>query len=342
MKLLITGGCGYIGSVATRLFCDKGHSCVVFDNLERGHREALDPRATLVVGDLREPSDIHLALRLNRVDAVVHFAAYALVGESMQDPLAYYRNNVQGGLNLVSAMLDTGVKRIVFSSTCATYGQPEQMPISEDTGQVPTNPYGHSKLVFEQILGWHHRLKGLQPVFLRYFNVCGAAVFPAASPSYVTEPPLPLLPVLGEDHAVETHIIPNVLKVALGQKPCIEVFGDDYPTADGTCVRDYIHVVDLIEAHYLALMSDKTGAFNLGTGLGISVKQIIEACRQITGKEIPVRISPRRMGDPATLYAVAEKAGKELNWRPTRSSVVQIVSDAWGWHRANPCGYSSH
>lgn len=334
MKLLITGGCGYIGSVATRFFCDKGHSCVVFDNLERGHRQALDPRAKLVVGDLREPSDIQLALRQNRVDAVVHFAAYALVGESMQDPLAYYRNNVQGGLNLVSAMLDTGVKRIVFSSTCATYGQPEQMPISEDTGQVPANPYGHSKLVFEQILEWHQRQKGVRPVFLRYFNVCGAAVYPAAA--------TPLLPILGEDHTVETHIIPNVLKVALGQKPCIEVFGDDYPTADGTCVRDYIHVSDLIEAHYLALVSDKTGAFNLGTGQGISVKQIIEACRQITRKEVPVRISPRRVGDPAILYAVAEKASKELNWCPTRSSVIQIVSDAWNWHRANPGGYNSH
>lgn len=329
----MTGGCGYIGSVATRFFCDKGHSCVVFDNLERGHREALDPRAQLVVGDLREPSDIQLALRQNRVDAVVHFAAYALVGESMQDPMAYYRNNVQGGLNLVSAMLDEGVKRIVFSSTCATYGQPEQMPIAEDTRQVPTNPYGHSKLIFEQILDWHRRQKGLLPVFLRYFNVCGAAVFSDALP--------PLLPILGEDHSVETHIIPNVLKVALGQKPCAEVFGDDYPTEDGTCVRDYIHVSDLAEAHYLALISEKTGAFNLGTGQGVSVKQIIEACRRVTGKEIPVSSSPRRMGDPASLYSVTEKADKELDWRPTKSELTRIVSDAWAWHRANPCGYSS-
>lgn len=333
MNLLVTGGCGYIGSVATRFFCDSGHTCVVFDNLERGHREALDPRARLLVGDLREASDIQLALRQNPVDAVVHFAAYALVGESMQDPLAYYRNNVQGGLNLVSAMLESGVRRIVFSSTCATYGQPERMPISESTPQNPTNPYGHSKLVFEQILGWHQRQKGLLPVFLRYFNVCGAAVFPAAEP--------PLLPVLGEDHAVETHLIPNVLKVALGQKPHVEVFGEDYPTEDGTCVRDYIHVADLIEAHYLALMSEKTGAFNLGTGQGVSVSQIIGACRQVTGHEIPVRRAPRRPGDPATLYAVADKAARELNWRPTRSSVGQIVSDAWAWHQAHPCGYGS-
>jgi UDP-glucose 4-epimerase len=331
MNLLITGGCGYIGSVATRFFCDKGHSCVVFDNLERGHREALDPRARLIVGDLREASDIQLALRKNPVDAVVHFAAYALVGESMQDPLAYYRNNVQGGINLVSAMLESNVRRIVFSSTCATYGQPERMPISEDTPQNPTNPYGHSKLIFEQILSWHQRQKGFLPVFLRYFNVCGAAVFPVVKPS--------LLPILGEDHAVETHIIPNVLKVALGQKPYVEVFGDDYSTEDGTCVRDYIHVSDLIEAHYLALISGKTGAFNLGTGQGVSVKQIIDVSRQVTRKEIPVRNTFRRMGDPAILYAVAEKANRELDWRPTRSSVVQIVSDAWAWHQASPLGY---
>ena len=341
MKLLVTGGCGYIGSVATRYFCDKGHTCVVFDNLERGHRQALDPRAQLIVGDLRESSDILLAMRKSQVDAVVHFAAYALVSESMADPIAYYINNVQGGINLLSAMLATGVRRIVFSSTCATYGQPEQMPISEETPQNPANPYGHSKLILEQILKWHQQQKGFLPLFLRYFNVCGAANYLADKDSVTTSNPSKLMTILGEDHANETHIIPNVLKVALGQKSHLDVYGNDYPTADGTCIRDYIHVTDLIAAHYLALLSDKTGAFNLGTGQGVSVQEIVQACRRITQREIPVIYAPRRPGDPATLYAIAEKAGRELDWYPRKSSIDQIVSDAWSWHQAFPYGYNA-
>lgn len=341
MKLLVTGGCGYIGSVATRYFCDKGHTCVVFDNLERGHRQALDPRAQLIVGDLRESSDILLAMRQSQVDAVVHFAAYALVSESMADPIAYYINNVQGGINLLSAMLATGVRRIVFSSTCATYGQPEQMPISEKTPQNPTNPYGHSKLILEQILKWHQQQKGFLPLFLRYFNVCGAANYLEDKSSVTTSNSSRLMTILGEDHANETHIIPNVLKVALGQKSHLDVYGNDYPTADGTCIRDYIHVTDLIEAHYLALLSDKTGAFNLGTGQGVSVQEIVQTCRRITQRQIPVIYAPRRPGDPATLYAIAEKAGKELDWYPRKSSIDQIISDAWSWHQAFPDGYNA-
>jgi len=339
MKLLVTGGCGYIGSIATRLFCDKGHSCIVFDNLERGHREAVDPRAKLIVGDLREPSDILLAMRQTQVDAVVHFAAYALVGESMDDPLLYYTNNVTGGINLISAMLATGVKRIVFSSTCATYGEPEKTPISEEMPQNPTNPYGHSKLVVEQILSWHQQRKGLLPLFLRYFNVCGAANFGTKSSMSLDADASNVLPILGEDHAIETHIIPNVLKVALGQKSHVEVYGNDYLTQDGTCVRDYIHVEDLVAAHYLALMSEKTGAYNLGTGQGVSVNEMIQVCRQVTGQKIPVVYKARRLGDPATLYAIAEKAKRELNWHPKKSMIEQIVRDAWLWHQSYPHGY---
>jgi len=321
MKILLTGGSGYIGSVTTELLCDDGHAVTVFDNLERGHREAVDPRARLIVGDLRDPQPIRDALRDLLPDAVVHFAAYALVGESMQEPLKYFENNVGGGLHLLDAMLRTGVKKIIFSSTCATYGQPDVLPMTEALPQRPTNPYGESKLMFETALRWEQARRGIQPTFLRYFNACGA-----------TEK-------YGEDHEPETHLIPNVLKVALGQAQAVPVFGDDYATPDGTCIRDYIHIVDLARAHILALEKDVAGPFNLGTGTGFSVRQVIEACREVTGHPIPADVSPRRPGDPAGLVAGADKAKDVLGWKPRYPDLKTIVQHAWNWHRAHPRGY---
>ena len=321
MKIVLTGGSGYIGSVTTELLCDDGHEVVVFDNLERGHREAVDPRARLVVGDLREPLAIRELMAAVKPDAVVHFAAYALVGESMQNPHLYFENNVGGGLNLLDALLRTGVPKIIFSSTCATYGQPETMPMTEALPQRPTNPYGESKLMFETALRWEQERRGLQPVFLRYFNACGA-----------TEK-------YGEDHEPETHLIPNVLKVALGQSPAVPVFGGDYPTPDGTCIRDYIHIADLARAHILALEKDVAGPFNLGTGTGFSVQQVVETCRAVTGHPIPVAVSPRRPGDPACLVAGADKAKAVLGWNPRYPDLRTIVQHAWDWHRAHPRGY---
>jgi UDP-glucose 4-epimerase len=296
---------------------------VVFDNLERGHLEAVDPRARLMVGDLRDARCVRDAMRAVRPDAVVHFAAYALVGESMQNPMMYFDNNLGGGLHLLEAMLQTGVRKIIFSSTCATYGQPEVMPMTETLPQKPTNPYGESKLMLETALRWEQERRGIQPVFLRYFNACGA-----------TEK-------YGEDHEPETHIIPNVLKVALGQARAVPVFGDDYETLDGTCIRDYIHIVDLARAHILALEKEVAGPFNLGTGSGYSVKQVIETCREVTGHEIPVEMSPRRPGDPACLVAGAGKAREQLGWTPVRSDMKTIVQDAWNWHQRHPRGYRS-
>ena len=321
MKIVLTGGSGYIGSVTTELLCDDGHEVVVFDNLERGHREAVDPRARLVVGDLREPQAIRELLAAVKPAAVVHFAAYALVGESMQNPHLYFENNVGGGLNLLDALLRADVPKIIFSSTCATYGQPETMPMTEALPQRPTNPYGESKLMFETALRWEQERRGLQPVFLRYFNSCGA-----------TEK-------YGEDHEPETHLIPNVLKVALGQSPAVPVFGADYPTPDGTCIRDYIHIADLARAHILALEKDVAGPFNLGTGTGFSVQQVVETCREVTGHPIPVALSPRRPGDPACLVAGAEKAKSVLGWKPRYPDLRTIVQHAWNWHRAHPRGY---
>ena len=320
MKILVTGGSGYIGSVTTEMLCDAGNQVTVFDNLERGHIEAVDPRAQLIRGDLRNPGDIDAAMQAVRPDAVFHFAAYALVGESMADPMMYFQNNVGGGINLVDAMLKVGVKRIIFSSTCATYGQPDHLPMTEDLPQHPTNPYGESKLMLETVMRWQQERSGLEPTFLRYFNACGA-----------TEKH-------GEDHDPETHIIPNVLRVALGQADAVPVFGDDYATPDGTCVRDYIHIVDLARAHILALDKHALGPFNLGTGTGFSVMQIVQACRDVTGHPIPVKMSPRRPGDPAALVAGADKAAQVLGWMPARSDVHTVVRDAWAWHQRHPPG----
>ena len=333
-KILVTGGSGYIGSVVALRLIERGYDVTVFDNLERGHRENIDRLrdcridgsgmagglARFIKGDLRNAGEIEAAMVEVRPEAVLHFAAYALVGESMADPMMYFRNNVGGGVNLLAAMEKVGCDRIVFSSTCATYGQPDTLPIEESMPQRPTNPYGHSKLMFEQMAIWLQQNKGLRPTFLRYFNACGA----------VGE--------FGEDHEPETHIIPNVLKVALGQRDCVQVFGDDYPTRDGTCIRDYVHIEDLASAHILALEKDKVGAYNLGTGNGISVMEIVEACRKVTGHPIPVKMCPRRPGDPAELYASGRKAREELGWNPTHSDVETIVKDAWEFHQKHPRG----
>jgi UDP-glucose 4-epimerase len=322
LNVLVTGGAGYIGSVSTRLLLDQGHDVVVFDNLERGHREAVDPRARLVEGDLRERESILATMKEVRPDAVMHFAAYAYVGESMEHPMMYFRNNLGGGLHLVEAMVAAGVKKIILSSTCATYGQPEVVPITEETPQKPENPYGETKLQLETILKWHQEQQGFQPVFLRYFNAAGASGD------------------LGEDHTPESHLIPLILQVALGQREDIKIFGHDYPTPDGTCVRDYIHIEDLGQAHLLALTRDVSGAFNLGNGNGYSVKEVIEAARDVTDHSIPAKETPRRPGDPPFLIAAADKARTELGWLPKYPEIHTILEHAWQWHREHPQGYA--
>ncbi|MGD9874309.1 MAG: UDP-glucose 4-epimerase GalE [Kiritimatiellia bacterium] len=321
MKILVTGGAGYIGSVTSKMLLDEGHEVVIFDNLERGHQEAVDPRASLIIGDLRNRQDIRAAMLKTKPDAVVHFAAFALVGESMEMPELYFTNNVIGGIHLADSMLEAGVKKIIFSSTCATYGQPDVVPMTEDLPQKPTNPYGESKLMFEKVLLWYQQLHKFEPVFLRYFNACGA------------------VGNLGEDHDPETHLIPNILLVPLGKKEHVMMFGDDYETPDGTCVRDYIHIADLAQAHILALKKGVSGAFNLGNGDGYSVKQVIEAAREVTGRKIPAKMAPRRPGDPAKLVAAADKAKKVLGWKPQYPDLRTIIEHAWKWHQSHPNGY---
>lgn len=324
MHIFVTGGAGYIGSICVEQILNAGHSVTVFDNLTEGHRRAVDPRAELIEGDLQNRCDIEDALEKARPEAVMHFAANALVGESMTNPSKYFRNNVAAGVNLLDAMVAAGCRKFVFSSTCATFGVPERVPIDETLPQNPINPYGESKLMFEKILRWYDEIHGLKHVALRYFNAAGA-----------TER-------FGEDHRIETHLIPNILKVALGQKEHVEVYGTDYPTPDGTCVRDYIHILDLALAHMLALHSLERGQsakYNLGTGGGTSVCEVIAACRQISGKDIPVVGKPRRIGDPPRLVAGSDKIKAELGWTPKFQNIATIVESAWKWHVANPQGY---
>src|SRR6266403_924750 len=289
MKIFVTGGAGYIGSICAELMLNEGHAITIFDNLSEGHRAAIDPRAHFVEGDLQDRQSIESALVKSRPDAVMHFAANALVGESMQNPSKYFRNNIANGLNLLDAMISAGVEKIIFSSTCAIFGPPERVPIDETMTPRPINPYGESKLAFEKILRWYGEIHGLKFVLLRYFNAAGASA------------------KFGEDHRVETHLIPNVLKVALGRKPNVEVFGTDYETPDGTCIRDYIHIVDLARAHILALKSTKSEFYNLGTGGGSSVREVIDAARKITGAKSEMVERPRRPGDPPRLIAASEK-----------------------------------
>ncbi|CAN5555923.1 UDP-glucose 4-epimerase GalE [soil metagenome] len=321
MRIFVVGGAGYIGSICVELLLDEGHEVIVFDNLTEGHRLAVDERAAFIGGDLSRREEIAHALRETKPEAIMHFAANALVGESMQNPSKYFRNNVGGGLNLLDAMLEAGVNRIVFSSTCATFGPPERVPIDETLPQRPINPYGESKLMFEKILRWYDEIHGLKFVALRYFNAAGA-----------TEK-------FGEDHRIETHLIPNVFKVALGQKPQVEIYGTDYETPDGTCIRDYIHILDLSRAHILALGARESAFYNLGTGGGASVREVIDLCRQVTGKEIPVVEKPRRPGDPPRLIAASAKIKRELGWEPRFENLGAIIESAWCWHQKFPNGY---
>ena len=321
MKIFVTGGAGYIGSICVEELLQRGDEVIVFDSLSEGHRHAIDPRATFIQGDLNDSKSISLAINTSKPDAVMHFAANALVPESMQNPYKYFHNNVYGGLNLLNAMVENSIKRLVFSSTCATFGTPDRVPIDEETPQNPINPYGESKLMFEKILRWFDQIHGLKFVALRYFNVAGA------SEKY------------GEHHRTETHLIPRVLQVALGQLPHAEIYGTDFPTLDGTCIRDYIHVRDLASAHILALAADKSGFYNLGTGGGTSVREVINACRKVTGHPIPTIERARRAGDPARLIASSEKARHSLGWQPRFENIEAIVESAWRWHIAHPTGY---
>ncbi len=321
MKILVVGGAGYIGSICSELLLNEGYDVTIFDNLTEGHRRAIDQRAEFVEGDLADRAAIDRALVRQKPHAVMHFAASALVGESMENPSKYFRNNIGNGLNLLDAMLAADVRRLVFSSTCATFGPPERVPIDETMPQRPINPYGESKLSFERILHWYGQIHRLQFVSLRYFNAAGASEN------------------FGEDHRHETHLIPNVLKVALGEKPQVEIFGTDYDTPDGTCIRDYIHILDLSRAHILALDAPKSEFYNLGTGGGSSVREVIDASRKITGKEIPVLEKPRRPGDPPRLIAASEKIKRELGWQPQIQNLDAIVESAWKWHQKFPRGY---
>ena len=321
MKIFVAGGAGYIGSICTELLLDEGHEAIVFDNLGEGHRRAVDSRATFVRGDLANREQIQAALSSARPDAVMHFAANALVGESMHDPSKYFRNNICNGLNLLDAIVAAHSRQIVFSSTCAIFGLPERLPIDETAPARPINPYGESKLAFEKILRWYDQIHGLKFVSLRYFNAAGATG------------------KFGEDHRLETHLIPNVLKVALGQKPHVEVFGTDYETPDGTCIRDYIHIVDLARAHVLALGAAKSEFYNLGTGGGSSVREVIAACRKITGRKINTVEQPQRPGDPPRLIAASAKVKSELGWQPQFQSLDAIIESAWKWHQKFPHGY---
>jgi UDP-glucose 4-epimerase len=325
MKLLVTGGAGYIGSIVSRLLIGVGHEVVVLDNLERGHREAVAPEAKLVVADLRNADEVDAALT-EGFDGVLHFAALALVGESVEHPERYYRTNVTGTLNLLEAIVANKVPRLVFSSTCAVYGQPDAVPIPETAPPRPQNAYGASKLAADHLIGDFCTAYGLGAISLRYFNVAGARG------------------AVGEDHEPETHLIPNILKVPLGQRQAVDIFGTDYPTADGTAVRDYIHIDDLADAHALALAGAQLGEhriFNLGNGNGFSVREVIAAVEQVTGQPIPAVAAPRRPGDPPKLVAAGQKVRDELGWEPRKPELEAMIADAWAFAQAHPHGYST-
>lgn len=327
MAILVLGGAGYIGSHTVYELIDAGRDVVVADNLLTGFRQAVHPKARFYQMDIRDKGALDTLFQAEQIEGVIHFAASSQVGESMSDPLKYYDNNLYGTMVLLKSMVEHGVDKIVFSSTAATYGEPEHVPIVETDRQLPTNPYGESKLIVEHMLKWCDAAHGLKFVALRYFNVAGA--WHDGS--------------IGEDHRPETHLIPVILQVAQGKRDKLSLFGADYPTRDGTCVRDYIHVEDLIDAHFLALEYLKEGnpsaAFNLGNGQGFSNREIIEAARKVTGHPIPVTEEGRRPGDPATLIASSQKAMDVLGWKPRHPDVEDVIASAWKWHAAHPDGY---
>ncbi|MFD1989224.1 UDP-glucose 4-epimerase GalE [Paenibacillus nicotianae] len=329
MAILVTGGAGYIGSHTVADLLERGEEVVVIDNLLTGNREAL-LGGTLYEGDLRDKELLARIFAENDITAVIHFAASSLVGESMQNPFKYYDNNVYGAMCLLDAMQQAGVKKIVFSSTAATYGEPEKVPIEESDRTEPANVYGETKLMMERMMNWFDKVHGIRYVALRYFNAAGAHISGK----------------IGEDHRPESHLIPLVLQTALGQREFISVFGEDYPTEDGTCVRDYIHVSDLADAHIKSveyLNNDGvSNVFNLGNGQGFSVKQVIETAVKVTGRDIPVKFEARRSGDPAVLVASSEKARSVLGWKPSYNQLEDIISGAWQWHESHPQGYGDH
>lgn len=327
MKILVTGGAGYIGSHTVKRLLERNHEVTVYDNLSMGHQQSV-PRDILVTGDLKDIDQLDQLLLSRQIEAVIHFAANAYVGESVIHPSKYYVNNLLNSINLLERVRRLGIQKLVFSSTCATYGVPPQVPITEETPQQPINPYGNSKLAFEKMLADYAQPYQIGFAALRYFNAAGAA--PDGT--------------IGEDHDPETHLIPLVLQTALGQRPQIEIFGTDYPTPDGTCVRDYIHVDDLAQAHILAVEKLEPGQamkYNVGVGKGFSVREVIRTAEEVTGKPIPVKESPRRAGDPPELVASSDKIRAELGWSPKYTDLKPIIETAWNWHKAHPNGYGS-
>jgi len=327
MTILVLGGAGYIGSHAVDQLINQEYKVAVIDNLLTGHKAAVHPKAHFYQGDIRDKAFVSEVFTKEDIEGVIHFAASSLVGESVENPLKYFNNNVSGTEIVLEVMQEFNVKNIVFSSTAATYGEPEENPITEDTPANPKNPYGESKLMMEKMMRWCDEAYGIKFVALRYFNVAGAKKDAS----------------IGEDHRPETHLIPIILEVALGQRDQLAIFGDDYDTADGTCVRDYVHVEDLIAAHILALEYLRAGnpsnIFNLGSNSGYSVKQMLEAAREVTNKQIPAKVAPRRAGDPATLVAASDKAKRILGWQPQYTSVKKIIETAWNWHVNHTDGY---
>lgn len=327
MTILVLGGAGYIGSHAVDQLINQGYKVAVIDNLLTGHQEAIHHKAHFYQGDIRDQEFVRSVFAKESIEGVIHFAASSLVGESVEKPLKYFNNNVSGTEIVLEVMHEFDVKYIVFSSTAATYGEPEDNPITETTPTNPKNPYGESKLMMEKMMRWCDEAYAMKFVALRYFNVAGAKADAS----------------IGEDHNPETHLIPIILEVALGQRDQLAIFGDDYNTEDGTCVRDYVHVEDLIAAHILALEYLRAGSssniFNLGSNSGYSVKQMLEAAREVTGKEIPAKVAPRRAGDPSTLVAASDKAKTILGWQPQYTDVKKIIETAWNWHAKRPHGY---
>lgn len=327
MSILVLGGAGYIGSHAVNQLIDKDYDVVVVDNLATGHEDAINKKAKFYKGDIRDKEFLSGVFDKENIEGVIHFAANSLVGESMEKPLKYFNNNVYGMQILLEVMQEHDVKHIVFSSTAATYGEPKKIPITEDMETCPTNTYGETKLTMEKMMKWCDKAYGMKYVALRYFNVAGAKEDGS----------------IGEDHNPETHLIPIVLQVALGKREFITIYGEDYDTEDGTCIRDYVHVEDLIEAHILALKylmnGGESNIFNLGSSQGFSVKEIVDCVRKVTGLSIPAKIGERRAGDPAKLVASSEKAREVLGWNPTRTNIEKIIEDAWRWHKGHRDGF---